>query len=261
MAIAAAILNLALAVVYIGIGTLIAIDLEQQIRRRGWSHFGISWLAIMYTCGAHHLVHGVHLLAEGRQIGALDVIAVLMGLPAGGIWTLLRIEAARGGRGDRYVRGTPTWLRGAAIGFVAVTTGIAVVVLPALLSSDRWDTRLLPNVLLALLYVGIGAVLLRGQLRNLTELGGWSTSGLSLMMIFPTCAVMHAVYVVYAVTGTFAPDYHGLWVDWIGVPAAVYFLWVVVGLETGTVKDWNERFEAIEDLATRPAPAREEVAA
>lgn len=245
-----AILNLILAVVYVGIGTMVGMDLEKQIRRRGWSHFGVSWLTIMYTCGIHHLVHGVHLLAEGRQVGGLDVLAVVMGLPAGGIWAALRVEAARGGRGDRYIPGTPGWLRAGAVAMAVLTLAVTAAVLPWLVRAEQLDTRLLPNILLVLLYLAVGGVLLRGQLRNLTDHGGWSTSGLSLMMIFPTCAMMHLMYVAYAAAGSFAPDSHGLWVDWAGVPAALYFLWVVAGLETGTLRDWNDRFESIEEQAS-----------
>lgn len=249
MSMTAGLLNLTLGLVYLGIGTIVAIDLEKDIRRRGYSHFGVSWLTIMYTCGFHHLVHGVHLAAEGRQIGWLDTIAVASGLPAGIIWSALRIEAVRGGRGDRFIRGTPAWLRRLAWAYgigAILASGVAMVVLA---NGVHSDTRLLPNVLLVVLYIGIGAVLLRGQLGNREDLGGWSVSGLSLMMVFPTCALMHAVYIVYTATGAFAPDYHGLWADWVSVPAALYFFWVVRGLETGTLKDWNDRFESIEDLS------------
>lgn len=60
--------NLGLGLVYLGIGVLIAIDLEGAMRRRGYSHFGVAWLSIMFTCGAHHLVHATHL-----QIGRAHV--------------------------------------------------------------------------------------------------------------------------------------------------------------------------------------------
>jgi hypothetical protein len=233
--------NLALALAYLTIGTLIAIDLQRDIRRRGWSHFGVAWLTIMYTCGGHHLVHGIHLTGEGRPIGWVDIAGVALGLPAGAIFSWLRIEASTGGRGDRMVPRTPLWLQGAAL-VVACARALATGPVTA-------DPRLLPNVLLVGLYVAIGGILWRGQRRNRAAFGGWSISGLSLMLIFPTCAVMHGVYVVYAATGTFAPDFHGLWVDWLSVPAAAWFLWVVRGLERGTVRDWNRRFEAIQDLA------------
>ncbi len=253
MAVTAGLLNLALGVVYVLIGTMIAIDLEQEMRRRGWSQFGVSWLTIMFTCGAHHLVHGVHLAGEGRSIGWIDIMAVALGLPAGTIFSWLRIQSRRGGAGDRLIAGTPAWLRTLAAGYVAavavvVVSGLTIVITRGVAA----DSRLMPNLLLTALYIAIGGVLWRGQARNRSSFGGWSTSGLSLMMIFPTCALMHGVYVIYAVSGAFLPDYHGLWVDWLSVPAALYFLWVVQGLERGTLADWNERFENIEGEADNP---------
>ncbi len=257
----AGILNLVLGVVYVGIGTLIAIDLDADMRRRGWSHFGVSWLTIMFTCGAHHLVHGVHLSAEGRGIGPLDILAVGLGIPAGGIFSWLRIQSRRGRTGDRTITGTPPWLRRLAIGYGAAAALTVVVGVTAVVTDGvRPDPRLLPNIALVALYIGVGAVLWRGQVRNRQRYGAWSLSGLSLMMIFPTCALMHAVYVLYAATGQFAPDYHGLWVDWIGVPSALYFLWVVRGLERGTLTDWNERFEDIDITAALPNDREELIA-
>jgi hypothetical protein len=251
----AGIANLVLAACYLTIGTLVAVDLEKDMRRRGWSHFGVSWLTIMFTCGGHHLVHGVHLAGEGRPVDLMDVVAVGLGIPAGAIWSWLRIEAKRGGRGDRMIRGTPTWLPALATGYAVVTAAVAVAALLAVVRRGASaDPRLLPNILLVGLYIGVGAVLWRGQHRNVSTFGGWSLSGLSLMMIFPTCALMHGVYVAYAATATFTPDFHGLWIDWLSVPAAAYFLWVVRGLERGTVRDWNERFEAIGDLAAAVVP-------
>ena len=250
MAVLAGGLNLVMAVVYVGIGTIVAIDLEGAIRRRGYSHFGVAWLTIMFTCGAHHLVHGVHLVAEGREISGIDVLATLLGIPVGVVWSRLRLEASAGGRGDRFLRGDPLWLRTAAVVYVAGTVAGVVVAGTMLAGGIRYaDPRLIPNVLLCGLYIGIGLALWRGQRRNHAELGGWSLSGLSLMAVFPTCALMHGIYVVDAATARFSPDFHGLWADWLGVPAAVYFFWVVYGMERGTVTDWNQRFEAIEDLA------------
>lgn len=253
MALTAGLLNLLIGLIYVVIGTMITVDLEKEIRQRGYSHFGVAWLTIMYTCGAHHLVHGVHLTAEGRGIGALDVLAVGIGVPAGVVWSALRIEARRGGRGDRYIPGTPTWLRWTAVGYALTAVAIVALSVPLISGGFDPDPRLIPNVLIAVLYTGIGVGLWRGQLRNRDTLGGWSLSGLSLMMIFPTCAIMHALYVVYSGSGYFFPDYHGLWADWLSVPAALYFFWVVAGLETGTVRDWNEKFEAIEDLSAEHA--------
>ena len=76
----------------------------------GFSHFGAAWIAMAFTCGPHHFVHGIHLLFEGRTGGILDLIAVAIGVPAGVIWFLLRVEAFFGGRGDRFIEGSPGWV-------------------------------------------------------------------------------------------------------------------------------------------------------
>jgi PAS domain S-box-containing protein len=55
----------------------------------------------------------------------------------------------------------------------------------------------------------------------------------------PTCAAMHGVYALYALSGRYGPDVHGLGIDSLAVPAGVYFLWVVYALYRGTFVDWN----------------------
>lgn len=64
-------------------------------------------------------------------------------------------------------------------------------------------------------------------------------SGLSLAVVFPTCAIMHAVFLLYTATGLYHFDSHGFVIDWVGVPGAAYFLWVVHGLYRDALKDWN----------------------
>ena len=107
MRIAVGVLNLVLGTVYIQYGTLTIIEMRRNWREMGFSHFGAAWIAMAYTCGPHHFVHGLHLLVAGRSAGVLDLVAVLAGFPAGVIWFLLRIEAFRGGRGDRFISGSP----------------------------------------------------------------------------------------------------------------------------------------------------------
>jgi hypothetical protein len=97
----------------------------------------------------------------------------------------------------------------------------------------------LPNPMLVVLYSAIGYYLIRTQLSNRRSLGGWSVSGLALSIVFPTCAAMHGIYAFYLLTGHYAFDIHGAVIDWIAVPAAVYFLWVVQSLYRGTFHDWN----------------------
>jgi hypothetical protein len=83
-------------------------------------------------------------------------------------------------------------------------------------------------------------------------MGGWSVSGLSLSIIFPTCALMHAVWAVYAVAGRYRQDVHGLTIDWLSVPAGIYFLFVVRRLYQDSLRDWNDGPDEVTPAAPRP---------
>ena len=101
-------LNIILGMVYTGYGGMTVIDMWKG-RAMGFSHFGAAWVAMAFTCGPHHWVHGIHAIETGAA-GVLGLIVVLIGFPAGVVWFLLRVEAFRGGRGDRFVPGTPWWV-------------------------------------------------------------------------------------------------------------------------------------------------------
>ena len=245
------ILNLILGIVYTQYGTMTAIEMRRNWRTMGFSHFGAAWIAMAFTCGPHHFVHGTHVLLEGRAGGTLDLIAVLIGFPAGVIWFLLRLEAFFGGRGDRFIAGTPAWV--AALPFAAgiyVGVVIAVVAGSSTVSLSALPDAM-PNLLLVGVYSAVGFYLLRTQLANRRPLGGWSVSGLALTVIFPTCALMHGAYAYYVTTGQYGADMHGLAVDWLAVPAGIYFVWVVQALYRGTFRDWNSTGRAVP--AARPA--------
>ena len=101
------ILNVVLGLVYTQYGTMTAIEMRRNWRTMGFSHFGAAWIAVAFTCGPHHFVHGTHVLLEGRTGGALDLVAAAVGFPAGVVWFLLRLEAFFGGRGDRFIAALP----------------------------------------------------------------------------------------------------------------------------------------------------------
>lgn len=236
-----AILSLALGTVYTCYGVITIIDLRRGWAEMGLSHFGLAWICMAFTCGPHHLEHGLHLALAERQAGGFEIFAVAAGAPAGVIWFLLRVEALRGGRGDRFISGTPGWLRAmpwiSALYAVVVVGSIGWI---AMADGLTMRSTLAANLSLVALYCMIGWYLLRTQLRNRGPLGGWSVSGLSLTAVFPTCAVMHAAWMLYALTGRYDVERHGMTIDWLAVPAAVYFLWVVRSLYLGAVGDWNE---------------------
>ena len=62
-----ALLNLALGMVYTSYGIMTAIDMKRGWRTSGFSHFGAAWLVMAFTCGPHHLEHGLHQLSAGRR--------------------------------------------------------------------------------------------------------------------------------------------------------------------------------------------------
>lgn len=245
MSVALAVTSLLLGTVYTSYGILTVIDLKRHWRTLGFSHFGAAWIAMAFTCGPHHLEHGIHLAFGGRPAGAVELLTVLAGLPAGAIWFLLRVEALCGGRGDRFISGTPRWLgtmpKVAAVyvgGFIGLSLGLVI-------HGVEFRPPMIPNILLVWLYMLIGWHLLRTQLRNHPGFGGWSVSGVSLTAVFPTCAIMHAAWLVYAMVGRYEVDAHGLVIDWLSVPASVYFLWVVRSLQLGTSSDWNQQQPSI----------------
>lgn len=244
MTAAVGVLNLVLGCVYTCYGLMTIVDLRRGWSTRGPSHFGFAWLAMAFTCGPHHLDHAIHILLVGRPGGGLDLLAVVIGLPAGVAWFLLRVEALMGGNGDRFIEGTPRWLLGAPVAGAAYGA-ILLSTLGSIARGGTFEPLILPNVALLLLYGAIGAVLASTQLRNHRVTGGWSLSGVSLSAVMFTCAYMHLVYATYAQTGYYDIDAHGLTIDIVAVPAACYFLWVVVALHRGRISDWNRTRQAV----------------
>ncbi len=239
MIVAVGVTNLILGLVYMQYGTMTLYEMWRNRSTMGFSHFGAAWIAMAFTCGPHHWIHGLHVLTEGRLGGWLDLIAVLVGFPAGVTWFLLRVEAFRGGRGDRFWKGDPLWVLALpTFAGIYVTAMIAAVIALGGFHLSRLGGAT-ANLLLVVIYLAIGYYLARTQLANRRPLGGWSVSGLALAIIFPTCAAMHAVYALYSLTGRYGFDTHGMAIDWLAVPAGLYFLWVVHALYRGTYRDWN----------------------
>lgn len=237
--------NIALGLIYTCYGVMTIIDLKNGWRTRGMSHFGLAWIAMAFTCGPHHLEHGLHAGIAAGNAGAFDLLAVGLGAPAGLTWFLLRVEALFGGSGDRFIAGTPRavrWLPWIAVGYVVAVLGAAAWILR---DGVHLTPRITPNVLLLFVYSLIGYYLLRTQLLNRGPAGGWSLSGIALTIVFPTCGVMHAIFAAYAVSGGYNVESHGLVIDWLAVPAAIYFVWVVRALHLGTFADWNEGAESV----------------
>jgi hypothetical protein len=248
MIIAVALVNIVLGVAYTTYGVIAAMEMKNDWRSFGFSHFGAAWIAMAFTCGPHHLDHGLHALLDGKA-GGLDLFGVVIGLPAGVIWLSLRVEAFLGGRGDRFILGTPRWLRAlpsVAVAYLAMVVAASLFILVRRPITFEW--ALLANAALVVIYCSIGYFILRTQLRRRPSMSGWSVSGLSLSVVFPTCALMHGIFAVYALAGTYAHDIHGITIDWLSVPAGIYFLWVVRRLYQDSLSDWNDGPDAVKPV-------------
>ena len=208
MTVSVAILNLVLGLVYVQYGSMTLIDMRRHWGSMGFSHFGAAWIAMAFTCGPHHFAHGLHLLTANGRAGPLDFVAVLIGFPAGVTWFLLRVEAFRRGAGDRFVKGNPLWVLALpTLAGIYLTALVSILVDTGSLNGDH-IAAVTPNLLLILIYSTIGYYLVRTQVANRRPLRGWSVSGLALAVVFPTCAVMHAVYAYYATSGRYGPAAH-----------------------------------------------------
>ena len=60
---------------------------------------------------------------------------------------------------------------------------------------------------------------------------------------------MHAVYAYYALAGRYEMALGPAAIDWLAVPAGVYFLWVVHALYRGEFLDWNRARVITEEVA------------
>src|SRR3989337_1218681 len=66
---AVALTNLVLGIAYTGYGMMTAIEMKRDWRTFGFSHFGAAWICMAFTCGPHHLDHGLHVALDGRVGG------------------------------------------------------------------------------------------------------------------------------------------------------------------------------------------------
>ena len=246
-------LNIALGTVYTCFGFMTIVDMKRGWRTNGFSHFGFAWLAMTFTCGPHHLDHGIHILATGRGGGVLDFVAIAIGAPGRGHLV------PPPGRGDDGRPRRPVHPRHPAVARPAPGRGRA---LPDDVArrdghgrpgADGFDVRVTPNLMLIV-------PLRRHRLRHRPHPaleppahGRLVAVGTALATVMFTCALMHGVFALYVTTGLYGLDIHGVVIDWLSVPAAAYFLWVVAALHRGTLRDWNEADDV--DGGRRPSRA------
>jgi hypothetical protein len=233
MSVLAGVLALATGTAYSILGVIAAYELVTGRRSRGWSHIGGAFMLMAATCGPHHLVHATHLLFEGEPVRASFLAALAVGLVPGAIFLSLRFEAIAGGRGDRTVAGTPAWLIAVPWLVTFAAGAIAVAAVRDAVELGTSAAGLVPNAMLFVSYTVVGVIILRTQILRRPARGGWSLSGLALGAVFPTCGLAHLTAGLAA-----APDLHTLVFDVPGVPASLYFLWVVYRLNRHSLSDW-----------------------
>jgi hypothetical protein len=228
------ILALLTGLAYAGLGLMAVYEQGRERKTRGFSYLGGAFALMAATCGPHHLVHAEHHLLWGEVASGPMVAALAVGLVPGAVFVLLRIEAHLGGRGDRFVNGSPALL--AALPWAVAVASGAIVWEAAGTLREASPVGLAANFVLFVNYVIVGVLVLRTQLARRPGLGGWSVSGLAMGGVFVTCGVAHLV------AGLTTPaDLHTLIFDIAGVPFSIYFLWVVRSLHRNSLRDWNRR--------------------
>ena len=248
MTVLAGLLALLTGLAYSGLGVIAVYELGRNHKTRGFSYLGGAFALMAATCGPHHLVHAEHHLFWGEAVSGPMLAALAIGFVPGGIFVLLRIEAAFGGRGDRFVSGTPAVL--AALPW-AVAVACGAILWAALgTARDLNPVSVAANGALFVNYLIVGVLVLRTQLARRPGLAGWSLSGLSMGGVFVTCGVAHLV------AGIATPaDWHTLLFDVPGVPFSIYFLWVVRSLHRRSLRDWNRRpLVGLASRQSRPSP-------
>jgi hypothetical protein len=257
--------NLAIGLAYASLGVLSAWETASLHRYRGWSRFGLGFSLMAASCGPHHMVHGWHVL-QGASVSWPMFAATVIGLPAGLTFVLLRLERMWGGQGERIVTATADRMAMLAGAFILATGVLAAGVFVQPGADALWQfvctssglvTRAEPrvdftsltfiaNVFVTVTYGMVGWYLGDCQVRRYLTNGVWSLSGVSLSGVFFTCALMHLV------DATTHGDSGMLFFDLLGIPASIYFLWVVKLVHNDSVMDWNRRTV----VGAAAAPAR-----
>jgi hypothetical protein len=249
--------NILIGLAYAGLGSLSAWETISLHRYRGWSRFGIGFSLMAASCGPHHLVHGWHVLM-GEGISYPMFAATLIGLPAGLMFVLLRFETIWGGQGDRWVSASPhqavllaavftivagcmaAWMLAQAVAGTAfeelcTSSGVLNRVGDSGSPMDLTSVTFLANMFVTITYGLVGCYLADHQVRCYLTNGVWSLSGVALTGVFFSCAQMHFI------DATTRGNDVMIVFDLIGIPASVYFLWVVKQVHNDSAVDWNRR--------------------
>lgn len=98
------ILSLLTGLAYTGLAVITVYELVRHRHDRGFSHFGLAFAVMAFTCGPHHLMHAYRHLWLGEAPHGPMLAAVALGAAPAVVFIARRVEATFGGRGDRLVR-------------------------------------------------------------------------------------------------------------------------------------------------------------
>jgi hypothetical protein len=227
-------LSLLTGAAYTALGIITVYELIRHRRTRGFSHFGVAFAIMAFTCGPHHLLHAFHVLLGHEHQHPELISALALGVLPAVFFIGLRIEAAFGGRGDRLISSRAAtalpWLMVAVSGAViyeAARGGVRIGIDPR---------ALIPNVILFVNYMLVGYFMARTQLARRPLMDAWSLSGIAMSAVFLTCAVSHLVAGLVT-----TPGFARIVLDNFAVPTSFYFLWAVHRLHRDSARDWNRR--------------------
>ena len=185
-------LALATGLAYTALGVIAVYELIRYRRDRGFSHFGLSFAVMAFTCGPHHLVHAYrHLVLHEPAHGPM-LAAMALGARRRSSSSRCALEATFGGRGDRLIRNSRS-------------SPLVPPVMIAVAGATLWEAfrhaaamhvdlrALVPNVVLFVNYALVGYFTARTQFARRPLLDGWSLSGVAMSGVFVTCAISHLV--------------------------------------------------------------------
>lgn len=231
--------NIALGIGYMLLAVLVAVELQRQWKEPGVWRFGAALAAIAFTCGPHHLAHGMHVGFEHEVAGRLDLVSVLVGIPPAAVFVWLRLEALTGRRGDRVIAGNPGWIQVMPIAAGAYFAVVVIMGIGMLRRAEGLSLEGLLNLAAAVVFGWVTAVFLRTQRRNHAVTGEWSLSGLALVGLFGTCTVMHTAVAMQVTAQVRSLDIHLVTIDGLGVLAAMWFLGIVRAMTRDAPQDWE----------------------
>jgi hypothetical protein len=241
--------NLLLGAAYLALGTIVLLELRSQWRAPGVWRFGAALAAMALTCGPHHVTHGMHVGFEHHPAGRLDLVTVLVGLPPALVFLWLRLEALTGRRGDRWIAGSPGWLQALPVATGAYVAAVVTAGFAMMATAPSLSAQGALGLATGTVFVTVAWLLLRTQLRNRHDMGGWSLSGLALAGLFTTCAVMHVAVAMEMAARVQQLDVHLMLVDGAAVAAAGWFVSVVRALTREARTNW----EAVGSAPSAPA--------